>query len=87
MKYWGVTREIDWLNIIGMNLSQLTYFFLCVQGIALILYLISRRFHMGNGLQALILILFFVMPVLSYAALVAGIFDMLANYRKKDYTR
>lgn len=87
MKYWGVTREIDWLNIIGMNLSQLAYFFLCVQGIALILYLISRRFHLGNGLQALILILFFVMPVFSYAAFVAGIFDMLANYRKKDYVR
>ena len=83
MKYWGVTREIDWLNIIGMNLSQLAYFFLCVQGIALILYLISRRFQLRNGLQALILILFFVMPVFSYAAFVAGIFDMLANYRKK----
>ncbi len=87
MKYWGVTREIDWLNIIGMNLSQLAYFFLCVQGIALILYLINRRFQLRNGLQALILILFFVMPVFSYAAFVAGIFDMLANYRKKDYTR
>lgn len=86
MKYWGSTRNIDWLNIIGMNLSQLSYFFLCIQGIALILYLIHRRFHLKNGLQALIIILFFAMPVFSYAAFVAGIFDMLANYRKKDYT-
>ena len=86
MKYWGVTRDITWLNIIGMNLSQLAYFFLCVQGIALILYLINRRFQLRNGLQALILILFFVMPVFSYAAFLAGIFDMLTNYRKKGRT-
>lgn len=35
MKYWGVTREIDWLNIIGMNLSQLAYFFFVFRGLPL----------------------------------------------------
>lgn len=25
MKYWGVTRDITWLNIIGMNLNQIAF--------------------------------------------------------------
>lgn len=84
MKYWGVTRDIAWLNIIGMNLNQIAFFFICIQGIAFVFYLLSRRFHLGNGLQALILIsflscLFFV------CCLLAGIFDMLTNYRKRSY--
>ena len=58
MKYWGVTRDIAWLNIIGMNLNQIAFFFICIQGIAFVFYLLSRRFHLGNGLQALILISF-----------------------------
>lgn len=86
MKYWGVTRDITWLNIIGMNLNQIAFFFICIQGIAFVFYLLSRRFHLGNGLQVLILIAFFVMPVFSYAAFLAGIFDMLTNYRKKGRT-
>ena len=77
MKYWGVTRDITWLNIIGMNLNQIAFFFICIQGIAFVFYLLSSRFRLGNGLQALILISFFVMPVFSYAAFLAGIFDML----------
>lgn len=86
MKYWGVTRDITWLNIIGMNLNQIAFFFICIQGIAFVFYLLSSRFRLGNGLQALILISFFVMPVFSYAAFLAGIFDMLTNYRKKGRT-
>ena len=83
MKYWGVTRDITWLNIIGMNLNQIAFFFICIQGIAFVFYLLSSRFRLGNGLQALILISFFVMPVFSYAAFLAGIFDMPRIIEKK----
>jgi uncharacterized protein YybS (DUF2232 family) len=83
MNYWGTSRDIEWLYIIGLNLYQMAFFFICIEGIALLFYLINRRFHMRNGLQALFLISFFIMPVFSYAAFLAGLFDMLANYRKK----
>lgn len=81
--YWGTTRDIEWLNIIGLNLYQMAFFFICVEGIALLFYLLHRHFHIGNGLQAFFLISFFVIPVFSYLAFMAGLFDMIAGYRKK----
>lgn len=86
MKYWGMTRDISWLNILGINLNQIAFFFICIQGIAFVFYLINNRFHLKNGIQALILLLFFIMPVFAYGAFLAGIFDMLTNFRKKGRT-
>lgn len=84
MKYWGTTRSIEWLNIIGLNLNQMAFFFICIQGLAFVFYFLDRRFHISTGLQAVIIALFFVMPVFSYAAFIMGLIDMLANIRKKQ---
>lgn len=84
MKYWGTTRSIEWLNIIGLNLNQMAFFFICIQGLAFLFYFLDRRFHISTGLQAVIIALFFVMPVFSYAAFIMGLIDMLANIRKKQ---
>ena len=84
MKYWGTTRSIEWLNIIGLNLNQMAFFFICIQGLAFLCYFLDRRFHISTGLQAVIIALFFVMPVFSYAAFIMGLIDMLANIRKKQ---
>ena len=84
MKYWGTTRDIQWLNIIGINLNQMAFFFICIQGIAFAFYFLDRRFKIGTGVQALLLVMFFVLPVFSYLAFIIGIIDMLANYRKKQ---
>lgn len=84
MKYWGTTRSIEWLNIIGLNSNQMAFFFICIQGLAFLFYFLDRRFHISTGLQALIIVLFFVMPIFSYAAFVMGLIDMLANIRKKQ---
>lgn len=84
MKYWGTTRSIEWLNIIGMNLNQMAFFFICIQGLAFLFYFLDRRFHISTGLQAVIIALFFVMPVFSYAAFIMGLIDMIANIRKKQ---
>lgn len=84
MKYWGATRSIDWLMIIGVNLNQMAFFFVCIQGLAFLFYVLDRRFHIGSGLQAVIIALFFCMPVCSYAAFILGIVDMIANIRKKQ---
>lgn len=83
MNYWGTSRDLQWLYIMGINLYQMAFFFISIEGLALLFYLLDRRFHIGNGLQALIIISFFVMPVFTYAAFMAGLFDMLTNYRKK----
>ena len=84
MKYWGTTRSIEWLNIIGMNLNKMAFFFICIQGLAFLFYFLDRRFHISTGLQAVIIALFFVMPVFSYAAFIMGLIDMIANIRKKQ---
>lgn len=84
MKYWGTTRDIQWLNIIGINLNQMAFFFICIQGIAFAFYFLDHRFKIGTGVQALLLVMFFVLPVFSYLAFIIGIIDMLANYRKKQ---
>lgn len=84
MKYWGTTRSIEWLNIIGMNLNQMAFFFICIQGLAFLFYFLDCRFHISTGLQAVIIALFFVMPVFSYAAFIMGLIDMIANIRKKQ---
>ena len=55
-------------------------------GPGFLFYFLDRRFHISTGLQVLIIILFFVMPVFSYAAFAAGLMDMLLNYRKKRNT-
>lgn len=86
IKYWGATRDIDWLTIIGVNLNQVAFFFICIQGLAFVFYLLDRRFHISTGVQILIVILFFVMPIFSYLAFAAGLMDMLLNYRKKRNT-
>lgn len=83
MKYWGTTRDIDWLTIIGININQVAFFFICIQGLACLFFFLDRRFHISTGLQALVVILFFVMPVFSYLAFAVGLMDMLLNYRRK----
>lgn len=83
MKYWGTTRQIDWLNLIGLNLSQMAFFFISIQGIAFIFYLLYRRHHVSNLVQAMIIIGMFVIPIFTYAAFLLGLYDMLFNYRKK----
>ncbi len=83
MKYWGATRDIEWLTVIGININQVAFFFICIQGLAFFFFFLDRRFHIGTGLQALIIVLFFVLPVFSYLAFAAGLADMLLNYRKK----
>ena len=83
MKYWGMTRNIDGLNIVGLNLEQLSLFFISIQGIAFVLYLLDRRFKIGTVAQVFIVIVLLILPIFQYFVFIAGIFDMISNYRKK----
>ena len=86
MKYWGTTRDIEWLTIIGLNVNQLAFFFICIQGLACLFFFLDRRFHVSTGIQIFVVLMFFVMPVFSYLAFAVGVIDMLLNYRKKHTT-
>jgi len=83
LKYWGMTRKIDWLTIVGLNLEQLSVFFIAIQGIAFVLYLIHRRTKLGTGIQIVVVVLLLLEPHLHFFALIMGFFDMVLNYRKK----
>lgn len=83
VKYWGITRGIDWLTIAGLNLEQLSVFFIAVQGIAFVLYMIYKRTKLGVGMQIIVVVLLLLQPHLHFFALIMGFFDMVLNYRKK----
>lgn len=83
MKYWGSTRDIGWLDVLGVNLGQLAIFFICIQGIAFVLYLLYQRVHLRPAMQVLITVLLLVIPGFQFVTFLAGLTDMLINYRKK----
>lgn len=83
MKYWGTSRHIDWLNILAVNADQLASFFICIEGLAFILYLLQHRLVLKSGSQAMIVILVLFVPIFQIVAFIFGLADMLLNYRKK----
>lgn len=83
MKYWGTTRDLHWLNIAGLNVEQVAYFFIIIEGIAFCLYFLGQRFRMRSSTQVLMVLLLFFVPMFQMAAFFLGLFDMLFRYRKK----
>ncbi len=81
-KYWGTTREIDALMVVGLNLEQLATFAIVVQGIACILFWLSRKMTMRPVFQVLLVLLLFF--EFYFFTLVVGMFDMLFQYRKRQ---
>lgn len=83
MKYWRTSRHIDWLNMMAVNADQLASFFICIEGLAFMLYLLQHRFVLKSATQAMIVILVLFVPIFQIAAFIFGLADMLLNYRKK----
>lgn len=84
MKYWGTTRDIEWLSSIGINLNQIAFFFIAIQGLAFLFYFLHKRFKIGTWIQGICIAMFFLIPGITYLAFIVGIVDMLLNYRKKQ---
>ena len=84
MNYWGASRDIGWLNILGMNVEQFAVFFISIQGIAFLLFLLDNHFKIKSAVQAVIVILALVIPLLQVFVFVAGLVDMLMGYRRKQ---
>ncbi len=82
-KYWGSTRDIALLNIAGLNLEALTVFFISIQGVAFMLFLLGRRFRLSTPMQAVIVGLSMLIPIFQLVAFIAGMVDMIMGYRKK----
>lgn len=66
MKYWGTTRHLDWLNIVGLNVEQIAYFFIIIEGIAFCLYFLGQRFRMRSSTQALVVVILFFVPMFQW---------------------
>lgn len=84
MEYWGTSRSIDVLNIAGMNVEALSGFFICIQGVAFVSYLLNRHFSISPFFQAIIIIWVFIIPVLQVFVFIAGVIDMIMGYRRKQ---
>ncbi len=83
MKYWGVSRSIDWLSMIAVNVDHFSAFFITLQGVAFILYLLHRRTPLRSATQAMLIVITLVIPIFQMVAFILGLVDMLFNYRKK----
>lgn len=81
-KYWGTTREIDALMVVGLNLEQLATFAIVIQGIACILFWLNRKMTIRPVFQLLLVLLLFF--EFYFFTLVIGMFDMLFQYRKRQ---
>lgn len=83
MKYWGTTRQIDWLVGLGLNLYGIGYFFITFAGLAFVFALLHQRFKLRTSIQVLLAIFLFVFPPCALMLFFLGLFDMLWQYRKK----
>ncbi|WP_101912422.1 DUF2232 domain-containing protein [Megasphaera vaginalis (ex Bordigoni et al. 2020)] len=84
MRYWGSTRSVEWLNLTGVGLSLVSFFFISIEGIAFFLFLAERKFHLKSTGQGMILAAYCLfLPLLQNAAFIGGIVEMLLQYRKK----
>ena len=82
IKYWGDVLSLTWVYVVGVNLMQVSFFFVSVQGLASIFSMLHRKYR-RKGVQVLCLFLFFCMPLFSYITFILGAISMVANYRKK----
>lgn len=80
--YWGNTRSIEVLRVVGMNAAGLATFGLWLQGLAVFAYL-ADGLNLSRSSRIMIFALTLLAPMLQNMMVGAGIFDMVTNYRKK----
>ena len=68
-------------NILYMNLVYLLSMVFLIQGLALVRFLFIK-YKVSKGLKVLIVILFFIMPVIATAIIIMGVAETLFDFRK-----
>lgn len=79
--YFGKTQEITWLYNIGFNVYIATMLLLAAQGLALF-YFLAGKYNLSKILRAIILFLILSNGFLTQILVFAGVFDLMADYRK-----
>lgn len=80
-QYWGVTREIEMLNNISLNLHLLSLFFGFLQGLALLFYF-AERFKLSNFIRGIILLMILMTGLFQFVGIL-GLFDIAIDYRRR----
>lgn len=79
--YWGQSREIQLLYQAGMNLQVLASCMLFLQGMALI-YFLADKYNLSRLTRGIILVLVFTNGWFAQIVIFAGVFDLVADYRR-----
>lgn len=81
MIYWGKSREIDILYIVGVNIQIIATILLIVQGVAITYYL-SDKYNLSRLKIGAILMLLVMSGFLMQILLFVGAFDLIFDYRR-----
>ena len=82
MIYWGTSRSIEWLNIVGANLQVFVIYVLWVQGLAFFAFL-CKRHNFSKAMRVVVIVLAVLFPLVQYMFVGAGMMDLAIQYRKK----
>lgn len=80
--YWGTTRDISLLYQVSLNIYLFATIMGLVQGLAVIRFFYKLK-KWPTAIWVFIIIMIFVNMVIAQMIALAGIFDMIFNYRKK----
>lgn len=80
--YWGTTRDISLLYQVALNIYLFANILGLVQGLAVIRFFYKLK-NWPTAIWVFIIIMIFLNMVIAQMIALAGIFDMIFNYRKK----
>ena len=82
MRYWGQTREIEWLLFSGTNMQVLVVYVLWVQGLGFFAYFADKN-NWRWPLRIIIIVLAVLFPIAQYLMVGAGLVDLALRYRER----
>ena len=91
--FWGLVAGIGfslvggylsnpYLAHAGANLQLVFGFLFIIQGLSVIDFLM-KRFNFPRAIRALLIVIFFIQPILSRIAMFIGMFDILVDLRRR----
>lgn len=82
MIYWGDTRSITELLIVGTNLQVIIIYVLWVQGVCLFTFFADKN-NWRRPLRVIVIVMALLFPMAQYLMIGAGLVDLAIRYREK----
>lgn len=82
MEYWGQSREIAWLFVMGTNIKVFSIYLIFIQSFGLFSYFADRH-KMSTLTRTTIFSILLFFPIFIGLLVVGGLFDLVTHYRKK----